>query len=312
MNDLEQLEQKINELIEEKSIARKIFTRTETREIPLESKDKSIKTILPKVGYIGQNFDEEDSGYFLYIPSFELMASSEEEDEELIINEIVERVCNYEEECAFRTLVAAATHNINFGKISVPPIYQMPSGDSAAGYLSKELINRMIVGMKRLDRNLSILLVGNKEMDEIRSWTDKDINPDYRKELLDPKFNTIWNVNLLLIENLNTKWNINDNKSQYYPFKGGWKDNNFNDYEVVNGRIFNNLGDLVREGETQIYGIDTKSGDLLMYAERFYLFKNNPRFYGTERIGMSIIDSRSVSMGVINRNQEEKQWTKTN
>lgn len=43
------------------------------------------------------------------------------------------------------------------------PIYEIQPGSSGAGYLSKELINKMIVGFKRIGRTLTDLYVSPED-----------------------------------------------------------------------------------------------------------------------------------------------------
>lgn len=75
----------------------------------------------------------------------------------------------------WKVIVPAGTTNFGgSGLLSArsAPIYEVASGSAGAGYLSKELINKMIVGMKRTDRTLTDLYVSPEDAADIREWTD--------------------------------------------------------------------------------------------------------------------------------------------
>jgi len=54
------------------------------------------------------------------------------------------------------------------------PIYEIQPSSTGAGYLSKELINKMIVGFKRIGRTLTDLYVSPE--DRMTQYVNKNLN----------------------------------------------------------------------------------------------------------------------------------------
>jgi len=54
------------------------------------------------------------------------------------------------------------------------PIYEIQPSSTGAGYLSKELINKMIVGFKRIGRTLTDLYVSPE--DRMTQYVNKSLN----------------------------------------------------------------------------------------------------------------------------------------
>jgi hypothetical protein len=191
----------------------------------------------------------------------------------------------------------------------------MPSGDPAAGYLSKELINRMMVGMARLGRTLQELWVSPEDLADIREWTDTDIDPITRREIFQAAgMGKIWNVTLREVRHLGVKgkYNIHDKTSVYGPFKGNTASNAFNNYTITagHGNILDANMNLTTAGETQIYGFDRGFTDsLVMPVRKDYepiddptlLRQQQQGYFGWEEVGFGCLDARSICMGVIDR-----------
>jgi len=70
-----------------------------------------------------------------------------------------------EEECGWRIIVPAATTNFAGKGLLLArnaPVYEITTG-TASKFLSKELINLMLVGFKRVKRNLTDLYVSPED-----------------------------------------------------------------------------------------------------------------------------------------------------
>ena len=80
-------------------------------------------------------------------------------------------LANYEEDCGWRVIMPAATSSFSGKGLlgSRPaPIYEINPTSTGAGYLSKELINKMIVGFKRTGRTLTDLYLAPEDAADIR------------------------------------------------------------------------------------------------------------------------------------------------
>lgn len=279
--------------------------------------------VLPGLGYAAQNFIE-GVGEDVYVPTFTIDAAAQwkltyARDGRVDIatraaKNIARSVAEYEEECAWKVLVPAATTDFSgqgLLKARSAPIYQVPDNQPGAGYLSKELINRMMVGMVRNDRQLTDLWVSPEDAADIREWTDTDVDPVTRREIFTAAgMGRIWNVKITEIKHLGAvgKYNINDSSSSFGAFKdsGG----SFNDYTVTNGNVVDANGQVTTPGETQIWGFDRTANDSLVMPIRqeFTVFedptlhrKQQQGIYGWEEVGFAVLDSRMVAVGIIDR-----------
>lgn len=316
--------------IEKESVMRQLFTVERLgpgaqSSYPVADDFETPVWILPDLGYIAQNY-VEGLGEEVYVPTFAIAASnnwkvSYARDGRVNIvdkakNATAKKIADYEEECGWRIIVPAVT--TNFGGMGIlrprpAPIYELPSGDPAAGYLSKELINRMIVGMSRLGRTLQELWVSPEDLADIREWTDTDIDPITRREIFQAAgMGTIWNVVLRELRHLGVKgkYNIHDKTSGYGPFKGNAASNAFNNYTITHGNILDANQNLTTAGETQVYGFDRSFTDsLVMPIRKDYepiddptlLRQQQQGFFGWEEIGFGCLDARAMCMGVIDR-----------
>jgi hypothetical protein len=280
--------------------------------------------ILPNMGFVAYDI-LEFVGEEVMIPTFNIQAAKDwllryaregRVDVARRAQEAVSKsLAQYEEEAGWRTIIPAVTSAFG-GMGTLPPrpapIYEMPAGDPAAGYLSKELLNRMMVGMQRLGRNLNVLWVSPEDMADIREYTDVDVDPLTRKGIFDAAgLNSIWGINFRVVDALGVrgKYNINDKTAEFGPFKGNAASNAYNDYTLTHGNIVDINGTLSTAGETQIYGFDTSDYSLIMPIKQEYQAFDDPTlhryqkqgFYGWEEIGMACIDARFLCMAIIDR-----------
>lgn len=229
--------------------------------------------------------------------------------------EIAKSLAAYEEEAGWRVIVPAATSAFDGAGVLAPrpaPIYEMPAGDPASGYFSKELINRMIIGMKRLGRKLTELWVSPEDLADIREWSDVDVDPQTRNTIFQAAgLGSIWGIQLREVDVLGVRgqYNINDKDSEFGPFKGDPSLNKFNDYAITHGNLVDSNGNLQIAGETQIYGFDTSDISLVMPIKQEFeaheditlLRKQRQGIFGFCEFGMACLDARFISVGIIDR-----------
>jgi len=121
--------------------------------------------VLPGLGYAAQNFIE-GIGEEVYVPTFTVNASADwkityARDSRIDIAQrtavrVAKDLANYEEECGWRVIVPAATSAFSGKGLlgSRPaPIYEIASGATGAGYLSKELVNKIQESKKHFLNN---------------------------------------------------------------------------------------------------------------------------------------------------------------
>ena len=136
--------------------------------------------VLPGLGYMAQNFIE-GIGEEVFVPTFAINASGDwkvtyARDSRIdIAQRVAARVAkdlsNYEEECGWRVIMPAVTSSFSGKGLlgSRPaPIYEINPASTGAGYLSKELINKMMVGFKRIGRTLTDLYISPEDAADIR------------------------------------------------------------------------------------------------------------------------------------------------
>lgn len=192
------------------------------------------------------------------------------------------------------------------------PIYEISPGATGAGYLSKELINKMIVGFKRIGRTLTDLYISPEDAADIREWTDTDIDPVTRREIFQAAgMGSLWNVALQEVQHLGATglYNINGNASAYGKFTAGIGEV-YNSYTLDNPNITSADGTISTLGETQVIGFDLSVNDsLVMPIRKEYEAHEDPTllrvqkagFFGWAEIGFACLDSRMLGMGVIDR-----------
>lgn len=279
--------------------------------------------VLPGLGYVAQNFIE-GVGEDIYVPTFTIDASAQwkltyARDGRVDIAEraarnIARAVAEYEEESAWRVLAPAVTTDFSGQGLLTArsaPIYEVPAASPGAGYLSKELINKMMVGMVRTDRTLTDLWVSPEDAADIREWTDTDIDPVTRREIFQAAgMGRVWNVQLRELKHLGAvgKFNINDETSSFGIFKDSA--GAYNDYTLTNANIVDANGQVTTVGETQVWGFDSTVNDSLVmpirqefqtYEDPTLLRKQQQGVFGWEEVGFASLDARMQSLGVIDR-----------
>lgn len=280
--------------------------------------------VLPGLGYMAQNFIE-GIGEEVYIPTFAINASADwkityARDSRIDIAQraaarVAKDLANYEEECGWRVIMPACTSSFSGKGLlgSRPaPIYEINPASTGAGYLSKELINKMMVGFKRIGRTLTDLYVSPEDAADIREWTDTDIDPITRREIFQAAgMGRIWNVTLHEVQHLGATglYNINSNLSAYGKFLVDGS-GNYNGYTPDNANVTNADGTINTLGETQVLGFDMGVNDsLVMPIRKDYEAHDDPTllrvqkqgFFGWAELGFACLDPRSLGMGIIDR-----------
>lgn len=272
---------------------------------------------------MAQNFIE-GIGEEVFVPTFSINASADwkvtyARDSRVDIAQraaarVAKDLANYEEECGWRVIMPAATSSFSGKGLlgSRPaPIYEINPASTGAGYLSKELINKMMVGYKRIGRTLTDLYVSPEDAADIREWTDTDIDPLTRREIFQASgMGSIWNVNLHEIQHLGATglYNINGSTASYGKFIASG--DVYNAYTLDNANITGADGTITTLGETQILGFDLSVNDsLVMPIRKEYEAIDDPTllrvqkqgFFGWAELGFACLDPRMVGMGVIDR-----------
>ena len=280
--------------------------------------------VLPGLGYLAQNFIE-GVGEEVVVPTFSINASADwklsyaREGRIDIAARAAARVAkdlaNYEEECGWKVIVPAATSGFAGKGLLGPrsaPIYEVDAASVGAGYLSKELINKMMIGFKRLGRRLTHLYISPEDAADIREWTDTDIDPVTRREIFQAAgMGTIWGVQLVEVQHLGATglYNLNHEDSGYGKFLLDNTDS-YNSYTAANPNQTDANGEVDTLGETQVYGFDLVTDNtLVMPIKKEYEAHDDPTlhrhqkagFYGWQEQGFACLDSRMLAMGVIDR-----------
>lgn len=279
--------------------------------------------ILPGLGYAAQNFIE-GVGEDVYVPTFTIDTAAEwklsyarESRVDIAaraIRKAAAAIAEYEEESGWRVIVPAGTTNFaatGLLKARSAPIYEVSAANSGAGYLSKELINQMIVGFQRVGRTLTDIWMAPEDAADIREWTETDIDPVTRREIFQASgMGSIWNIQLHVLPHLGAqgKFNINDSTSSYGLFKD--TAGSYGDYTLDNANVVDSNGEVTTAGETQIWGFDMTANDSLVMPvkQEFQTFddptlhrRQKQGFYGWEEVGFACLDSRMLGIGVIDR-----------
>ncbi len=279
---------------------------------------------MPGLGYIAQNFIE-GIGEEVYVPTFSIATAADwkityARDSRIDIAQraaakAAKELANYEEECGWRVIMPAATSSFSGKGLlgSRPaPIYEIQPGATGAGYLSKELINKMIVGFKRTGRKLTDIYISPEDAADIREWTDTDIDPVTRREIFQASgMGSVWNVRLNEVQHLGATglYNINGYGSAYGKFIAD-SGNTYNAYTIENPNITNADGTINTLGETQVLGFDmVTDNSLVMPIRKEFEAHDDPTllrvqkqgFFGWAELGFACLDSRQMGMGIIDR-----------
>jgi hypothetical protein len=318
----------ILQLVRDASLARQLFA-VETLEpgsqasYPVADDFEAPIFILPRFGYVPQNFIEAP-GEEVYVPLFTVGTSFDwtlryaregrVDIAQRAMRNAARSMVDYEEESAWRLLAPAATSAFpGKGLLGArpAPIVEIGSGP-AAGFLSKELINQMIIKMERNRRTLTDIYCSPEDMADVREWDDQEIDFITRREIyVSAGTSVVFGVKLHKVHQLGAtgRYNINSNDSGKGIFRLGGS-GKFNDYQPTHANKVDANGALVTPGETQVYGFDLTANDsLVMPIKQELTFWDDETlhrsqkqgFYGWEEIGMAVLDARMLIMGVIDR-----------
>jgi len=314
--------------VKDQSIARQLFATEQLgpgaqASYPVADDFEAPIFILPGLGYVPQNYIE-GVGEEVFVPTFRVGTSfdwalqyardSRIDVAQRAMRNAARTMIEYEEEAAWRVITPAVTTAFAGKGLLGPrpaPIVEI-AGGPAAGFLSKELINQMIIRMKRQKRSLTDCYVSPEDMGDIREWSDSEVDPITRREIfLAGGRANIFGVQLHEVFQLGAvgKYNVNSNDSDFGIFRlsGG---NTFNSYAPEHPNKVNAYGEVTEAGETQIYGFDLTSNDSLVMPIRQELkFWDDPMlhrfqkqgFYGWEEVGFACLDTRMMMMGIIDR-----------
>ena len=97
------------------------------------------------------------------------------------------------------TTIESLNDDVCLGRIisDVPLTCKIASGSSGAGYLSKELINKMIITMKRAGHSFTHLYVSPEDVADIIEWSDTDFDPVTKRELVQAgEAGVFWNITI--------------------------------------------------------------------------------------------------------------------
>jgi len=323
------LTEPILQKVEEESIMRQLFQTEELEpgaqaSYPVADDIDIPVWVLPGLGYMAQNFIE-GVGEEVVVPTFSINASGDwkvqyARDARIDIPAkaaaaAAKAIAKFEEECGWKVVIPAATSAFAGKGLLGPrnaPIYEIPAADPGAGYLSKYLINKMMVGFRRVGRVLTDLYVSPEDAADIRVWTDTEIDPVTRREIFQAAgLGQIWQVTLHEVVQLGAQgeYNLNSHDSGYGKFLLD-ASNKYNDYTATHPNKTDANGNVTSLGETQIYGFDLKTDNsLVMPIRKQYEAIPDPTllrhqkqgFFGWEEVGFACLDSRILAMGVIDR-----------
>ena len=116
------------------------------------------------------------------------------------------------------TTIESLNDDVCLGRIisDVPLTCKIASGSSGAGYFSKELINKMIVTMKRAGHSLTCFYVFPEDVADIREWSDTDFDPVTKREIFQSsKAGVFWNMAIY------TRYCLKDGKVYGFSFVDG-------------------------------------------------------------------------------------------
>jgi len=315
--------------IEQESIMRKLFAveilGPGAQAVYPVAEDFEIPVwVLPGLGRVAQNFIE-GIGEEVYVPTFTVDTAGDwkltyARDSRIDIpqraaEKAAKGIADYEEESGWRIILPAATSSFSGKGLLGPrpaPIYEINPASTGAGYLSKELLNKMIVGFKRVGRTLTDIYISPEDAADIREWTDTDIDPVTRREIFQAAgMGSIWNVQMHEIQHLGATglYNINGNASAYGKFTAD-SNEDYNAYHLDNPNVTAADGTVSTLGETQIIGFDLSVNDSLVmpirqqfesFDDPSLLRSQKAGFFGWEEIGFACLDSRMLAIGVIDR-----------
>ena len=204
-----------------------------------------------------------------------------------------------EEDSGWRVIVPGGTTNFAgqglLGSRNAP-VYQVPTGATGEKFLSKELINLMMVGMKRTRRSLTDLYISPEDAADVREWTDTQVDPITRREIFQAAgMGNIWNINLHEVYQLGAtgRFNINQNGATFGVFQVDAA-GDFNDYTPTNVNTVDANGNVTTAGETQIWGFDLSVNDSLVMPFERNMRRMMIQHYSANRSKVSSVGRKLV------------------
>jgi hypothetical protein len=317
-NELTEVSQTINKRVEEESIIRDLVDTTPTVEYPF-NKETPV-WILPSLGYITQEFFEEEAAEVLLATWAISVAKEwrfkyiEEKRDDIFVKavrSVTKALSSYEEEAFFRTLIPPCTTNVATPKAKFSPMVNIESTTC-----TKELITQMAAEMLERGHTLKTIMISPEDTADLFPFDD----PVTRKSIfiyasrgkLEIKVGSReLEIQAITMESLGVrgKYNINGHDSKWGPFKGKTNET-FNDYEILFGNVLDENGNLITAGETQIYGFSENIKDYFkMPITEPYVAYFDPSltrrqlcgFYGWQTMGSALLNSACISMGIITR-----------
>jgi hypothetical protein len=333
---LEEISKYIQDQTAEYSYVRNLCDTEPITKFELETPMKEPAWLLPSLGYVGMDTFEAGATNFL-LGVFSVQAAKEwptKYDEEnrfdiwvKAFNNTARAIASYEVEAFFRLLVAMSTTHCGVGDVwaecGVDPIYApIAEPNPPVKYCAVELIHRMAQIMKNRGEILDTVIVGPEDLADLREY--KDTAPLVAKEHFFTPAGKLsfligdqsYDVQIVECEDLGKKgkYNINDQTSDFGPFIGqAHKDNSFNDYKITNGNVLDENGNLVKAGETQIYGFSKDVKKYLKmpitypytaYWDPYLSRRNQSGYYGWQKMAMGCLSNRCVVMGIIDRSKD--------
>ena len=165
---------------------------------------------------------------------------------------------------------------------------------------------------------LETVLIGPEDLNDIREYVDENAQ-------LPPDGETVGNLSFFLDKNefnvkvkvtrslgLKGKYTIFGAESEFGPFTGNSKENRFNDYVITNPTVLDQNAEIVKKGETQIYGFGKSSKEYfklpITYPYKAFwdpslVRRGKSGFYGWQKMCMLTFSSRCVVMGIIDRSE---------
>jgi hypothetical protein len=332
--DAKHLNEAINILIGIKSQLRKLARidmceENTAEKIYIASVCKELPWILPSMGHVSQDIIETAD---IQLPLFSIQAAqnwtweySNAKTVETAVERVAKAIVDYEEECLWRVIIPAVTTAFDgCGALPSRPaqLYEMPVGDPTAGYFSKEIVNRMIVGMQRLGKKLKTLWISPEDLADIREYTEADVDPITRREIFEVSgLGSMWGISLEAHIELGIRgpYNIHgkDSSKDFCKFQSclpeSEKFERYNDLVITHPNVVNENGQLEKAGETQFYGFSEDLLDNLVMPLIPYraiwdvaeLRKQRSAFFGWQKMGLGLFDASCISMGIIDRSMED-------
>jgi hypothetical protein len=329
----EMIRQRINEY----SLARKIcglhnLTQGEPPSYPVDEQTFTKPAwILPGLGYVAQEVFELGADE-IHVPLLSIAAAKdwmlryvEENRTDIFIKAIdmtARALVCYEEEALWRLLIPMAT--AGFGGAGVVPGYTAPIVKSSSGHITLDLLKSMSKIIQGYGKKLKTLLVSPEDFAEIEELFSVKVNATTGQRYInfyEEDESDHWDIEVFEVNDLGMKgkFNVNGNASEWGPFRGSPESNSFNDYHIESPNIFDENGNLVRAGETQIYGLSEDVRDYIrMPIKEEYTAHNDPTllrrqkvgFFGWATVGFGCLDPSCIVMGAIDRQGQEEQEKK--